>query len=169
MTTETATDSARKQAIAQYDSIVEMLDRMSHAQECSADMGECELSPAEITGGLGYGVSDEYTLEQFEDYHDEDAATEVVDQNALSAEVRSDWEMPGAELTPGEYKILLCTGGPAVQIIGDLNEHGDPVTAELQHQDWFTPWEHSYTDAGDDRGPIDEAILLNYAGRMIVA
>ena len=39
-------------------------------------------------------------------------------------------------------------------IIGDLDE-GQPVSAKLQHQDWFTFWETWY-DA-------DEEILLAYA------
>jgi hypothetical protein len=37
-------------------------------------------------------------------------------------------------------KILLCWGGPAVQIVGTLDEHNQPDSAELQHQDWFTEW-----------------------------
>ena len=53
--------------------------------------------------------------------------------------------------------ILLCTGGPAVRIVGDLNEHGEPDTARIEYQDWFTYWE---------RLPIkreQEDLLLDYA------
>ena len=34
------------------------------------------------------------------------------------------------------YELLLGTGGPATRIVGQLNEYGEPVTAELQGQDW---------------------------------
>ena len=56
---------------------------------------------------------------------------------------------------PTHYKILLGTGGPAVQIVGELDEHGEPETAELQGQDWFTPWERTKEQ--------DEDILLQFA------
>jgi hypothetical protein len=39
-----------------------------------------------------------------------------------------------------EYRILLCTGGPAVQITGNLSSYNEPAAATLQHQDWFLPW-----------------------------
>ena len=41
---------------------------------------------------------------------------------------------------PTDYKILLCWGGPAVQIIGTLDEFNEPKSAELQYRDWFTEW-----------------------------
>jgi len=40
-----------------------------------------------------------------------------------------------------EFTILLCTGGPAVRIIGELNEHQEPESARIEYQDWFTAWE----------------------------
>ena len=82
---------------------------------------------------------------------------EVMDDiyaDALSVRVRSDWKNLGADLKAGEFEILLCTGGPAVRIIGDLDE-GQPTSARLQHQDWFTPWR----DCHEAR----EKILLSYA------
>ena len=38
------------------------------------------------------------------------------------------------------YKILLCWGGPAVQILGTLDDSNQPDSARLQYQDWFTEW-----------------------------
>jgi hypothetical protein len=35
--------------------------------------------------------------------------------------------------------ILLCTGGPAVRIVGEL-DRGTPCRAWLEYQDWGTPW-----------------------------
>jgi len=59
----------------------------------------------------------------------------------LSVLVRSEWVSPGSELTPAEYEILLCTGGPAVRLRGDLSSYGEPETAFLEYQDWFTAWD----------------------------
>jgi hypothetical protein len=44
-----------------------------------------------------------------------------------------------AALEPSEFMILLCTGGPAVRIVGELNR-GEPCRAWLEYQDWGTPW-----------------------------
>jgi hypothetical protein len=73
---------------------------------------------------------------------DEDAARQTIQEDALSVEVRTDWHSVGdsEQSKPSEFKILLCTGGPAVQIIGELNEHLEPDRARIQHQDWGTPW-----------------------------
>ena len=86
-----------------------------------------------------------------------DEARQTIEEDALSVEVRSDWHEPGGDSDPGEYCILLCTGGPAVRIRGDLGAYSEPNTAELEYQDWFTPWERLPTDSDD------EAILLTYA------
>lgn len=70
-----------------------------------------------------------------------DEARQTIQEDALSVEVRSDWHQPGNDSDDGEYRILLCTGGPAVRIIGELGAYSEPDTAEIQYQDWFTPWE----------------------------
>jgi hypothetical protein len=77
----------------------------------------------------------------------------------LSVEVRTDWHAVGAmeAAKPTHYKLLLCWGGPAVQIIGTLDEHNQPDSARLQCQDRFTPWiDCVLTDA-------EEQTLLTYA------
>ena len=53
------------------------------------------------------------------------------------------------------YELLLGTGGPAVRIVGKLNEYGEPETAELQGQDWGTRWERTENQ--------DEKTLLQFA------
>jgi hypothetical protein len=67
---------------------------------------------------------------------------ELIRQSVLSVEVRSGWHTPEAinDRPPEEYRILLTTGGPGLQLTGSLDESGQPETAELQHQDWGTPW-----------------------------
>lgn len=83
-------------------------------------------------------------------------AERAIQEDPLEVSVRSTWVPPGEKMKAGEYLILLCTGGPAVRIVGEFNEHGEPTTAILEHQDWGTPWT-PYHQA-------DEAILLEYAG-----
>ena len=70
-----------------------------------------------------------------------DDARQAIHEDALSVEVRSDWHEPGEDSDPSEYTILLCTGGPAVRIIGRLGAYSEPESARLQYQDWFTEWQ----------------------------
>jgi hypothetical protein len=120
-------DRAKDQAFAQYQSIVEMVAALNLAIENDDDNA-------------------------FED------AEQTIHEDALSVEVRTDWHSVGAEDDkPTEYRILLCTGGPACQIIGNLSEHGEPETARIQYQDWFTPWtDYRLTSE-------QEEIVLTYA------
>jgi len=94
-----------------------------------------------------------------EDLHAREEAEQAIHDGPLEVSVRSDWHDPGGRKDEeSEYKILLCTGGPAVRIIGDLDRFGQPETASLEYQDWFTPWESF--DVCDD----EEQALLAYAG-----
>jgi len=87
------------------------------------------------------------------DCESEDDARQRIDDDQLSIEVGG-WWSPGSEAEPTEYRILLGTGGPAVRIVGDLGQHGEPSAARLEVQDWFKPWtEYS----------CDDDILLKYA------
>lgn len=88
----------------------------------------------------------------------EDADQRIL-EDALSVEVRSDWHAPGDPegSAPAEYQILLCTGGPAVRIRGELDQYGEPCRAWLEYQDWFTPWTERVNREGD------EEALLTYA------
>jgi len=76
-----------------------------------------------------------------------EAIQKQIDEMPLSILVREDWHEPGIPSeTGGEYEILLCTGGPAVRIVGPLNSYEEPDDAFLQCQDWFTPWENVALD-----------------------
>ena len=134
MTTET--NHGLDQARAQYATIVELLDAYKtamHDEDC-------------------YTTSHHSPL---------DSAEQAIIERPLSVEVRSGWVQAGSVLdhnmVPDEYRILLCTGGPAVQITGDCDDHGGPLTARLQHQDWGTPWT-------DHREGVDEQVLIQFAG-----
>ena len=84
-------------------------------------------------------------LQESNDYNQQDELRESVLNSALSVEFRSGWYSSLDEETkPEEFKILLSWGGPALRIIGELDDYG-PVNPKLQFQDWGTPW----TDLND--------------------
>ena len=65
-----------------------------------------------------------------------------IDEMPLTVDlVRSDEDNPDQDGNIVGYEILLCTGGPAVRIIGPLTSYDEPDDALLQCQDWFTPWQ----------------------------
>lgn len=91
-----------------------------------------------------------------DDCTDREDAEQRIHEDALSVEVRSGWASSKDEFEPEEFCILLSTGGPATRIIGELRD-GQPYSARLQVQDWFTPW----TDYRGDKVSHDD--LLAYA------
>ena len=129
MTTDT--DRALEQAKAQYEAIKAMVERLEHAREC--DGGDaCTLPPAK--------VETPWTLDAFDQYHDEEDARQVIQDDPLSVEVRSGWRTLDYTLEAEEFQILLCWGGPAVRIMGELDEYHEPYRAWLEYQDWGTGW-----------------------------
>ena len=51
-----------------------------------------------------------------------------------------DWQAVGEErFRPPKGRVLLTTGGPACQVICNL-DGGYPSDPEIQWQDWGTPW-----------------------------
>ncbi len=78
---------------------------------------------------------------------DQDAIRERIQESPLSVQVRGGWHDPGAEDDGAEeFEILLSTGGPALRIVGDLDGHGQPSRARLEHQDWYKPWTEKVLD-----------------------
>lgn len=168
---------ARDQAKAQYDCIYEMVMRLRAADDDSTyediaeDLAkEAGFSVVHSARGWAWcakdGTPDDGRYDDEADAWrwccndnglrpDMDEARERISEDALSVEVRSGWVSTGEQLKPDEFCILLCTGGPAVRIIGDLNDHCEPCTAKLECQDWFTPWTEAM--AG-----VDGDVLLDY-------
>ncbi len=101
-----------------------------------------------IEAASGYDVN--YPCESRED------AEQRIQEDPLEISVRSDWHSPGEKGEDNDFLILLCTGGPACRIRGELN-NGEPCRAWLEHQDWGTPWTE-YITTGDDHDA-----LLTYA------
>lgn len=155
MTTKTD-NHAEEQAAAQYSSIVRMLaaltcdyDRLTELKDEREELTEAVKDAetdnhAEALEALTQWETDNAEeLAELEDAAgectDEDAARDNIQEDPLEVQVRSDWTNPGETLEAGEFMILLCTGGPAVRIVGELNR-GEPCRAWLEYQDWGTPW-----------------------------
>lgn len=85
-----------------------------------------------------------------------EAARAMIVGESPQIAVRSNWHQPGDPDYVSEYRILLSAGAPTIQIIGDI-EAGEPYTARLGYQDWFTRWEEF------ELTEEDEACLLTYA------
>lgn len=82
-------------------------------------------------------------------------AREAIVNDALSVEVRSGWTDDYNDLQAEEFRIVVSTGGPAVQIRGDLDEYKQPRRAWLEVQDWGTAWTQYFA--------ADQETLLTYA------
>ena len=78
----------------------------------------------------------------------QDEANDAIKEDALEVYVER------------QYVILLGTGGPAVRIVGGLDDFSDPESAKLQCQDWFTRW------IDLEISEADEVVLLEYAQRF---
>ena len=105
-------DKAKEQAKIQIDGIVELIGKLVNL---TSDETETQMDDlrAEIYGSV------------------------------LSIRVRTDWHTLGdpEDYRPIEFELLLCTGGPAVKICGDLDQNYRPSDPEVWYQDWYTLWE----------------------------
>ena len=148
--------NARNQAEAQMRSIREMvaaleldwnrLEELRDQMEAGT-LEDCDRDElAELTTTAG-------------DYADRDDAEQRIQEDPLSVEVRRGWGSydDAGNLRPEEFRILLCTGGPAVQIMGELDDHGEPSRAWIEYQDWGTSWIERVNEEGD------QDTLLTYA------
>ena len=157
MTTE---NHAEKQARAQVESIVAMvaalecdyarLDELRGMRAMRAEFvyEYCAATGAETTAAQKTWVA-EFTaasteLEELEaaagNCTSEDEAREAIEQGPLAVEVRSNWHAPGEPGEPEEFRIVLCTGGPHVEIVGDL-DRGEPSRPRILYRDWGTSGE----------------------------
>lgn len=172
----TTDNNALSQAIAQANSIVEMAgalnvdyDRLEELRDEIAEIkAEFDAEPANEGVDFAWIVRNHpnFSSEQFDEYQalveaageykSTDEAREAIQNDALDVQVRSDWHNPGdADTSASEFMILLCTGGPAVRIMGELDEHMQPCRAWIEYQDWGTPWTHA-------SGIIEQSTLLEY-------
>ena len=100
-----------------------------------------------------------------ETFDDADALRERLYQMPLDVAVRTGWHSPGnidGPAAPAEYLILLTTGGPALRIVGDLDTHGEAVSARVEYQDWGTPWTPYTLAQAEERRALAFAGMFYY-------
>jgi len=143
---------AKEQAQAQLRVIREMMAAASLDWERLEELREsfnCEDEAEELAE----------LEEQAGEYASREEAEQAIYENPLDIQYRSGWASSAEDLEPEEFCILLCTGGPAVRIVGELGNHGQPSCAWLEYQDWGTPWTMLFDGQSD---------ALEYAQRVIV-
>lgn len=87
---------------------------------------------------------------------DQEEAIQAIQDDALEILTRGDWHGAldnGSEDV--ELQVLLCTGGPAVRIIADL-EDGVVTDSRIEYQDWGTPWLRLLTYTHEDKQAVRE-------------
>lgn len=70
------------------------------------------------------------------EYSSQEEVLARIQEDALIVQYRSDWESPGEELKPSEFRILLCTGGPHVELLGDIGRWGEADNVRVVYRDW---------------------------------
>lgn len=149
-------------------SIVEMVEALRLSREGSTiDCGQCEGTGRTASASNGEDedcpVCDGSGL--IDNPHDEDEARQAIDESPLSVEVREGWKTPGStDAEPEEFRILLTTGGPALQIVGTLGLHGQPEDPRLQWQDWGTPWTTYHDTTEEEDSALEEFARCFYFG-----
>lgn len=143
--------AAEAQAEAQYQSICSMLDavdvdydRLEELRDMKADH---EADMRDTLDTKPFNVENPDEAEELEtlkadagDCTDKEDARQRISEDPLEVTVRSGWVNQGEEMTADDFQILLCTGGPAVRIRGELDNDGTPCRAWMEYQDWGTPW-----------------------------
>lgn len=96
---------------------------------------------------------------------DADTCRERIEESPLSVQVRDGWKSAGAESEgPEEFEILLSTGGPALRIVGNLDQHCQPTRARLEYQDWGTPWTEMILGSDDYDTLLKWASVFYFGG-----
>ena len=139
-------ERSESQALAQIDTIARWMNL--HSWACANE------DPKELSLPMRRMLVDEFNWADDPD-HDSviDQVTDLVNEDPLHVQVRSGWENLGDTLEPSEFNILLCTGGPAVRIVGDINQ-GCPERCRLEHQDWGTPWTQVFDLSDEQRAAL---------------
>lgn len=157
---------ARDQAKAQLSSIRKMVKALKVGYDRLKELNEEEIWRT-ASEWEKYGEELHQLIEDANECESYDDAQQVIMEDPLSVEVRTGWFSPsGVEsfVEPEEFRILLCTGGPAVQIIGDLDDHMQPLSAYIQYQDWGTPWTNYPLDDEEKEDVLTYCRQFYYGG-----
>lgn len=166
---------AEEQARAQVASIVELVRALDvdydRLQELRDSANENRAIVAAYVEKMDDWQANATAMEELEelaelesaagDCTSEDEARERIQEDPLSIEVRSGWASSAADFEPEEFRVVLCTGGPHVELAGDL-DHGAPSRVRVLYRDWGTSGEY-FPDA-DERAAIETYCEQLYFG-----
>lgn len=163
-----AEEDAQREAEAQLEVISALMLRYQHAQDCQ-DIDECEAGKEDILAGLMEPHQEKpLSEEQLLVYHDLDSVREDILEFPLEISVRSGWTSLStvleSGLDPDEYYLLLCTGGPAVRIRGDLGMYDTPETAVLEYCHWTCGWTILSVTHAQSEDLLEFASMFYYGG-----
>ena len=150
-------DRAKDQARAQYEYIAALMaaqrldwDRLEELRDLMASEDPMRDDETDEMAELD-AIAGEWS--------DIDDVQRAIDEHPLSIEYRSGWNTSADDLKAEEFCILLCTGGPAVRIVGEIGEHGQPCRAWIEYQDWGTAWTQYFG--------ADQETLVDYATAFV--
>lgn len=138
---------AKQQAISQVQSIVGLIaayncdfDRLEQLRDERSDWLDDNANDSALWASAHPSEAEELAeLEaQAGEYEDQDSVHDAIMEDPLSVEVRSAWTTldDTDNMTPAEYRIVLCTGGPHVELVGDLDTNGEPTRVRVLYSDW---------------------------------
>ena len=139
-------------------------EEMAESLCAFAESVNLESAPFNLQGpgGLRYWVElnseDAEELAELEkqagEYADKDEARDAIYETPLSVEVRSGWHSVGEDAgEPEEFRIVLCTGGPQVELTGDIGG-----SVRVVFKDWGESGEY-YPDA-DERSALEQFVSM---------
>lgn len=135
------------------------LAALKHAQTCTRKNCKRGNETKKFKRADGT-VGEQMKHQNPEAWHDEDRARGAIEEGHYGVQVRTGWYTPGSgDATPEEYMVVLGGGGPAMRIIGDL-DNGTPTSAHYEFQDWFKPWTRV------DLTHEEEQVILEWVGHL---
>lgn len=158
----TQDNHAKQQAAAQYASIAALvhaynLDWVKY--ESLLDLrADHEFDMREANDPKPFEIAYHDEAESLAEFEQAKADTECdsqesvqdrIQETPLEICIRSGWVSCQDDMQAEEFMILLCTGGPAVRIMGELDHNNNVHRAWIEYQDWGTPWVQ-YFDADQD-------------------
>ena len=95
-------------------------------------------------------------------YKSREEVEQAIQEEPLSVEVRSGWASSFHSFEVDEFRIVLCTGGPHVEIRGDIGLHGEPQDVKVFYADWDERGEYVLSD--EEREAVTEFCQQFYFG-----
>lgn len=133
---------AREQAIAQLASVADLVAALECDYDRLQELRDERSGWDSRAEGMSWEQSDPRGAEELAeleeaagDCESADEARERILKDALSVEVRTGWHTPGESGEPDEFRVVLCTGGPHVEFVGDL-DRGEPSRVRCLFRDW---------------------------------